>query len=63
MVKQCLDRRIADKATLISEIAAWERRRNAAKARINWMFTVDRARQKMGRAYPQPAGRSSKAAA
>jgi transposase len=63
MVKQCLDRRIADKATLISEIAAWERRRNATKARINWMFTVDRARQKMGRAYPQPAGRASKAAA
>jgi transposase len=63
MVKQCLDRRIADKATLISEIAAWERRRNAEKARINWMFTVDRARQKMGRVYPQPAGRSSKAAA
>jgi transposase len=63
MVKQCLDRRIADKPTLISEIAAWERRRNAAKARINWMFTVDRARQKMGRAYPQPAGRSQQAAA
>lgn len=63
MVKQCLDRRIADKATLISEIAAWERRRNATKAHINWMFTVDRARQKMGRAYPQPASRSNKAAA
>jgi len=63
MVKQCLDRRIADKATLISEIAAWERRRNATKARINWMFTVDRARQKMGRVYPQPAGRSQRAAA
>lgn len=63
MVKQCLDRRIADKATLISEIAAWERRRNATKARINWMFTVDRARQKMGRVYPLPAGRSQQAAA
>jgi transposase len=63
MVKQCLDRRIADKETLISEIAAWERRRNATKARINWMFTVDRARRKMGRAYPQPSSHSSKAAA
>jgi len=63
MVKQCLDRRIADKATLISEIAAWERRRNATKARINWLFTVDRARQKMGRVYPQPASRSQRAAA
>jgi transposase len=63
MVKQCLDRRIADKATLISEIAAWERRRNATKARIKWMFTVERARQKMGRAYPQPTRRSQQAAA
>jgi transposase len=55
MVDQCLDRRIPDKATLIRQIAAWERRRNAEKASIDWVFTVDRARQKMGRAYPQPA--------
>src|SRR6202012_1474808 len=44
MVSQCLDRRIADKATLIAQIAAWQRRRNAENARINWMFTIDRAR-------------------
>lgn len=55
MVDQCLDRRIPDKATLIRQIATWERRRNAEKASINWVFTVDRARQKMGRVYPQPA--------
>jgi transposase len=55
MVDQCLDRRIPDKATLIKQIAAWERRRNAEKASIDWVFTVDRARQKLGRAYPQPA--------
>lgn len=35
MVRQCLDRRIADKATLISEIATWERRRNREQARID----------------------------
>lgn len=63
MVSQCLDRRIPDKATLIKEIAAWERRRNAEGARIQWMFTVDRAREKLGRAYPQPACRSRRAAA
>jgi hypothetical protein len=63
MVKQCLDRRIADKPTLISEIAAWEQRRNTAKARIKWMFTVERARQKMGRVYPQPVNRPQQAAA
>ena len=63
MVKQCLDRRIPDKATLVSEVAAWERRRNDERARIRWMFTVERAREKMGRAYPQPAKVPARAAA
>jgi transposase len=55
MVKQCLDRRIPDKATLVSEIASWQRRRNAERAGIKWMFTVERARAKMGHAYPVPS--------
>jgi transposase len=63
MVAQCLNRRIPDKTTLVREIAAWERRRNRAKAKINWMFTVDRAREKLGRAYPLPTGTPAKAAA
>ena len=49
---QCLDRRIADREELIAEIAAWQRQRNDAGARINWMFTTERARSKMARAYP-----------
>jgi len=49
---QCLDRRIADKPTLVREIAAWERARNDSGARIRWMFTVEKAREKMGRSYP-----------
>jgi len=52
---QCLDRRIASRAQLVSEIAAWERGRNASAARIKWMFTTAKARAKMGRAYPEPA--------
>jgi len=63
MVGQCLDRRIPDKATLVAEVANWERRRNAEKARINWMFTVDRARVKLRRAYPTPADQPVQAAA
>jgi transposase len=50
---QCLDRRIDDAGRLISEITAWEQQRNAAGAQINWMFTTEKARAKMGRAYPQ----------
>jgi transposase len=52
---QCLDRRIATQRRLVSEIAAWERQRNASGSRIKWMFTTEKARAKMGRAYPQPA--------
>jgi hypothetical protein len=50
---QCLDRHIATKEELKSEIAAWQRQRNASGARIKWMFTTETARAKMGRAYPQ----------
>ena len=49
---QCLDRRIAARECLVSEIAAWERQRNASGARIKWMFTTAKARAKMARAYP-----------
>src|SRR3954462_2909994 len=54
---QCLDRRIDNSEELEREIAAWERRRNAAGARVKWMFTTEKARAKMGRAYPKPAAK------
>jgi transposase len=63
MVSQCLDRRIPDKKTLVAEVANWERRRNAERAAIKWMFTVERAREKLGRSYPVPAGHPVQAAA
>jgi transposase len=52
---QCLDRRIADRERLEQEIVAWERQRNASGARVTWMFTTEKARAKMCRAYPNPA--------
>ena len=54
---QCLDRRINDPKRLVREIAAWERQRNTAGARITWMFTTGKARAKMGRAYPKASER------
>jgi transposase len=63
MVGQCLDRRIPDKATLVSEVANWQRRRNTERARINWMFTIDRARLKLRRAYPVSVDQPVQAAA
>jgi hypothetical protein len=49
--QQCLSRRIATRETLASEIAGWQAGRNAAAARIRWMFTTERAREKLGRVY------------
>jgi transposase len=50
--RQCLDRRIADKDTLTTEVAAWQCRRNAAESKIDWRFTNDEARIKLKRLYP-----------
>jgi transposase len=55
---QCLDRRIGEPDRLRAEIAAWEQQRNAAGSRITWMFTTERARAKMARAYPNPGKES-----
>jgi hypothetical protein len=41
---QCLDRRIPDKQTLTSEIAAWETDRNKHHAKADWQFTTADAR-------------------
>ena len=49
---QCLDRRIDNRHILEVEVAEWERQRNAQGAHIKWMFTTQRARIKMVRAYP-----------
>lgn len=48
---QCLDRRIGERTELESEIAIWERRRNASRDKIDWLFNCDKARQKLAHAY------------
>lgn len=49
---QCLDRRIADKETLITEVSAWERKRNQHASTVNWQFTTADARIKLQKLYP-----------
>lgn len=49
---QCLDRRIADKAILTDEVAAWQAERNANHTRADWRFTTDDARIKLKHLYP-----------
>jgi hypothetical protein len=50
--RQCLDRRIPNRATLETEIAAWGARRTGAGAAIDWRFTTEDARIKLRRLYP-----------
>jgi transposase len=56
--RQCLDRRIGDRQRLVREIKAWQKQRNDTRDRIKWMFTTDRARVKLARAYPGVAKES-----
>ena len=49
---QCMDRRIGERKRLVNEIKAWEKQRNESGARVKWMFTTERARVKLARAYP-----------
>jgi hypothetical protein len=50
--RQCLGRRIPDRDTLVTEVAAWAAARNEQRAAIRWQFTVDHARDKLHRLYP-----------
>jgi len=49
---QCLDRRIPEKETLITEVVAWERQRNQNASTVNWQFTTEDARIKLRKLYP-----------
>ena len=50
--RQCLGRRLPDEATLVHEIAAWEKQRNEQQATIDWRFSITDAREKLKRLYP-----------
>ena len=56
LARQCLDRRLADRATLEQEVAAWEATRNAAVTTIDWRFTTADARIKLNHLYPSLEG-------
>lgn len=49
--RQCLDRRLPDRATIVAEVDAWQQRRNAENRRIEWNFTRQDADLKMARHY------------
>lgn len=51
--KQCLDRRIAQRRLLKSEVATWTHERNRQKTKITWNFTKNQARGKFEKQYTQ----------
>ena len=55
LANQCLNRRLPDLATVSSQVAAWERQRNAERPTVKWHFTTAQARQKLKHLYPIPA--------
>lgn len=52
--RQCLDRRIPDRATLATEVAAWVADRNADGAAVDWRFTTEDALIKLRHLCPVP---------
>lgn len=53
VTRQCLDRRIPDKDTLIQEVKAWEDQRNSEVIKVHWQFSTADARTKLKRLYPK----------
>lgn len=52
LARQCLDRRIAERSALETEVAAWQAARNTAQVTIQWQFTTEDARISLRRLYP-----------
>ncbi|MEA2514471.1 MAG: hypothetical protein QOJ59_3958 [Thermomicrobiales bacterium] len=50
--RQCLDRRIPDRTTLATEVAAWVAERNAEQVTVRWPFTTADARTKLNHLSP-----------
>ena len=53
LTRQCLDRRIPDKDTLMSEVKAWQDQRNSEVIKVHWQFTTADARTKLKSLYPK----------
>lgn len=54
LTRQCLSRRIGTIEKMASEVAAWDQARNRDGVRVNWRFSIEQARTKLHRVYPQP---------
>lgn len=53
MTRQCLDRRIATADEIEREVQAWQTRRNAEQAGVDWQFRTPDARVRLKHLYPK----------
>ena len=53
LTRQCLSRRIGTIEQMASELAAWDQTRNRDAVKVNWRFSIEQARVKLHRVYPQ----------
>jgi hypothetical protein len=51
--RQCVDRHIAEPATVAREARTWAAKRNASQVGVDWQFTTADARIKLKRLYPK----------
>jgi hypothetical protein len=56
LIRQCLSQRIGEEITLVTEIEAWQEKRNMSEATVDWQFTTDDARIKLKKLYPSIEG-------
>ena len=52
LTRQCLNRRLPDRATVAGEVTAWAERRNRHQIKVEWHFTTADARIKLKHLYP-----------
>ena len=52
LTKQCVGRRIADRAVLNDEPTAWAETTNTDEHQVDWRFTTSNARIKLRHLYP-----------
>jgi hypothetical protein len=53
LVRQCLDRRLPDLASVAHEVQAWQQQRNDEVVKVQWQFTTTDARIKLQHLYPK----------
>jgi hypothetical protein len=52
LARQCVSERMESRANLITQVQAWQNRRNRTATRVDWHFTMQNTRIKLKRLYP-----------